>query len=176
MRAHQNAATQRKTRGRMSQFGTRARVGLLTAPTMDFGGMGDVEWMMFQERVTLAPISCEAEAVPIRSALTVLPTAGLDDIEGGKLAGVIAPGHGETQPNEAQTAFDKLVNVACAEAVPVMAFGDGVPRALEAMGFEPPADLPPALLVHNGLRILDTQDEVRDALMVFHAAQSRLAA
>lgn len=136
---------------------------------MDFGGLGDVESIIFQEGVTLAPMSCGAEApmgAPL-GATTVLPTAGLKDIEAGSLSGVVVPGGRVSSEMGGESGFEKLINTAHAEDMPVLAFGDGVSRTLVALGYDAPDDPPPGLLLHHGVRILESADEVRDAVKPF---------
>jgi hypothetical protein len=141
---------------------------------MDFGVIENVEALLFEEGVTLAPIACEPTAPQaVHGAVNVISTAGVDDIAEGRLAGVVAPGVRGRRSAEAESQFDKLVNTARHEAVPIMAFGDGVRRTLEALGYETPANTPPAVLLHDGVRILETAGDVREALAVFHGAQAR---
>lgn len=177
MKARRNAPARPKTqRGRFRQ-GPRTRAGLLTAPDMDFGEIANAEWLMFEEGVTLAPIACEPDKKSsTQGAVNVMPTAGVSDIESHALAGIVVPGLANAPTAEAASRFDKLVNTACNEGVPVMAFGPGVARTLEAVGYDAPANSPPALLLHKGVRILETADDVRDALTVFRGVQARQAA
>jgi len=177
MKARRNTPARPKTqRGRFRQ-GPRTRAGLLTAPHMDFGEIDNAEWLMFEEGATLAPIACEpAKNGTPQGAVNVISTAGVSDIESHALAGVVVPGAVDARSVEAESRFDKLVNTACNKGVPVMAFGPGVARTLQAVGYEAPANAPPALLLHKGVRILETAADVRDALSVFHGVQARRAA
>lgn len=150
----------------------------MTAPRMDFGDIDNAEWLLFEEGVTLAPIACEpagSGGAPYGS-VNVLSTAGVADIESHALAGVVVPGAQDPRSAEGESQFDKLINTACQEGLPVMAFGPGVERTLQAVGYDIPANMPPALLLHQGVRILETADDVRDALAVFRGVQARRAA
>lgn len=149
------------------------RAGMIVSRRMEFGeledAVADVEQVLVGEGLMLAPMTVDGRAIERQAGLphqsvTVLPTAGVRDIETGSLACVIVPGSLEGRSAEGETAFDKLLNTARAEDVPVLAFGGGVGDSLAAVGYEPPADPPPALFIHNGMRILETTDEVRDAI------------
>jgi hypothetical protein len=135
---------------------------------MDFGGLGDVEALMTDEGLTLAPMTADGKPVeragPQHSSVTVLPTAGVQDIESGGLAALVAPGAGGERSPDAESGFDKLVNTAHGAEVPVLAFGEGVSRALQAVGYDAPAQTPPGMLIHKGVRVLETVDDVREAL------------
>jgi hypothetical protein len=135
---------------------------------MDFGGLGDVETLMTDEGLTLAPMTADGKPVeragPQHTSVTVLPTAGVHDIESGGLAALVAPGAEELRSPDAVSGFDKLINSAHDAEVPVLAFGESVPRALQAVGFDAPASTPPALLIHKGVRVLETVDDLRDAV------------
>jgi hypothetical protein len=147
---------------------------------MDFGVIADAESILFQEGVTLAPMAWEgsaaADGVFQHGALTVIPTAGARDLEAGRLAGVVVAGSTDPRAAEEQQSLEKLVQAAHAVKLPVMAFGEGAARALEALGFDVPADLPPAVLIHDGVRILETSEQVRDAIGALHTAQAALQA
>lgn len=151
------------------RYDPRTRAGLVMAPGMDYAGLGDAESLFMEEGVALAPMSCSEGRGGPHAALTILPTATVQDVQDGALAGLVVPGGHGGDDNAAAATFDKLVNAAHAEDLPVMAFGDAVPRALESLGFEPPADAPPAILLHDGVRILESADDVRDAIAAFHA-------
>lgn len=167
MKTRRNTAQARPQRRPVFQ-GPRTRVGLLAGDHMEFGGIENVEDLLLQGGVVLAPIPCEsAPSGPRFGSVTVLHTASIADIENGRLAGVVVPGSmGDLTP-DGVCAFDKLVNTAQGRDLPVMAFGEGVARTLRAMGFEPPEDLPPALLIDKGVRILETPAEVNEALSAF---------
>ncbi len=153
----------------------RVRAGLLMSRQMDFGDLGDVEALMTDEGLTLAPMTADGKPVerpgPQHSSVTVLPTAGVGDIQAGGLAALVAPGVTETPSAEAASGFEKLVNAAHAAEVPVLAFGEAAPRALQAVGYEAPAQTPPALLIHKGVRVLATVDDVREAIRALAAGQ-----
>lgn len=163
--------------------GPRIRVGMLMDRHMDFAGFGDVEALMSDEGLTPAPMTIDGKPIervvgPAHASVMVLPTAGARDLEGGGMAGLVAPDSPGQGEGVDAGAFDKLVATAAAEAIPVLAFGRGVARALRAVGYAPPSELPPAVMLHEGVRILETEDEVRDALRTFApaAAARRLAA
>jgi hypothetical protein len=145
---------------------------------MDYAGLGDAERIFMEEGVSLAPMACGA-APPTgvdAGAVTILPTATAQDLEDGGLAGLVAPGGHLADDAAAASALDKAVNTARAEGLPVMAFGDSVPRVLLSLGYEPPPNLPPGVLVHGGVRILETAEDVRDAVRAFHPAAPAAAA
>lgn len=159
--------------------GPRVRAGLLMSRQMDFGAIEtDVEALLLHEGLTLAPMSDDGRPVDRQVAynmsVTVLPTAGVHDIEAGELAGLVIPGSSDARTPEAETQIDKLIATAQSEDVPVLAFGAGVARVLEAGGFESPVPAPPALMIHHGLRILETAAEVRDAVTTIRERQSAL--
>ncbi|WP_340647286.1 hypothetical protein [Phenylobacterium sp.] len=165
-RARQTGRPQRNSYAR-----PRARAGLLATPHMDFGGIEHVESIMFAEGITLAPMSWQAKSLsPLTpmGSITVMPTARAQDIGAGRLDGVVIPGSGCADDPESIGAFDEVINSAISQQMPVMAFGEGVSEMLRALGYEPPRELPPGLLLHEGFRILETAEEVRDAAMVFH--------
>ncbi|MBI1199179.1 MAG: hypothetical protein GC203_15065 [Phenylobacterium sp.] len=168
MRPRPQRSNNRQAPGDRFSRGPRVRAGLLMSRQMDFGGLGDVETLMTDEGLTLAPMTADGKPVerpgPQHSSVTVLPTAGVQDIAAGGLAAIVAPGNGEVRSPESVSGFDKLVNTAHAADVPVLAFGESVSRALQAAGYDAPANPSPAALIHKGVRMLETVDEVRDAL------------
>jgi hypothetical protein len=139
---------------------------------MDYAGLGDAEAIFVQEGVALAPMSCASgpEAAEHAGSVTILPTADVRDLETGALAGVVAPGGRSHDGPAAAAAFEKLINTAREENLPVMAFGDAVDRALQSLGYATRETLPPGVLLHDGVRILEDADDVRDAVAVFRAA------
>jgi hypothetical protein len=150
------------------RYNLQSRVGLVMGRDMDYAGLGDAEAILMEEGVSLAPMECQGAR---RGAdVVVLPTAGLQDLEDHKVKGIVVPGGHAGDDPRAATELEKLVNTATAERLPVMAFGDAVPRALESLGFDAPRDLPPAVLLHDGVRILETEADVRDAATVFRRA------
>jgi hypothetical protein len=160
------------------RYHARRRAGLLLARGMDYAGLGDPERIFMEEGVSLAPMAC-GEAPPTgvdAGAVTILPTASARDLERGDLAGVVAPGGHADDDAGAASALDKVINTAHAEGLPVMAFGDAVPQALRSLGYAPPQDLPSCVLLHGGVRILETADDVRDAVRSFHQAGTAAAA
>lgn len=169
----------RPNRHRTPRFSTapRIRAGLLTSRNMDFAGVADVEAMMAEEGLTPAPITAEGRVVervvgPAHATITVLPTASVADIASGALAGIVVPASAELSPADGESVLSDVVSAACKGDVPVMAFGDGVPPTLEAAGFEAPATSPSAVLLHNGVLILETPDDVRAALRTFAEARA----
>lgn len=166
-RSRQQSSSQRARQPR-PRYNPSVRAGLVLARGMDYAGLGDAEAIFVQEGVALAPMSCGGGHDT--GSVTVLPTADVRDLETGALIGVVAPGgHGQDSP-AAAAAFEKLVNTAREENLPVMAFGDSVGRALKSLGYTPQETLPPGVLLHDGVRILETADDVRDAVAVFRAA------
>lgn len=160
----------------------RIRAGLLTSRTMDFAGVADVEALMSEEGLTPAPITADGRVVervvgPAHATVTVLPTATAADVASGALAGVVVPASAELSPADGESVLSDVVTAAREGEIPVMAFGDGVPPTLEAAGYEAPATPPAAVLLHNGVLILETPDDVRAALRTFAEARAaRLAA
>lgn len=182
MKARRNQPTAR-TRSPRDRYSSapRIRAGILMSRDMNFGGMGDMEAVMAGEGLTLAPMTIDGRPVervlgPPHVTVSVLPTAGMGDVEGGSLVGVVLPGSTDGRSTESDAAFDHLVSTACNENMPVLAFGEGVPRALHAVGYDAPAELPAGLLIHHGVRILETVDDVRDALRTFTQPQPALHA
>lgn len=171
---------QNSSRGRRPRY-TRpsARAGLVMSPRMSFGGFGDAEAIFFEEGVALAPVSCGAKQYAVSTAsgmITILPTAGLEDIEGGNLVGLVVAGRQTPEDSENASGFDKLINAARAEQLPVMAFGEGVTRTLASLGFSPPGEnVPAGVLVHNGVRILESAEDLRDAIASFRGLQKAAA-
>lgn len=98
---------------------------------MDFGELGDVEGVLRAEGVGLAPIST-GDASLISGGMTVLATATAKDIVEGRLKGLVVPG-GSTD-DASLAAVRSLVDLARANAVPVLAFDGGVAVAGEVFG------------------------------------------
>ncbi len=178
MRANRSraAAPRRPNPRHVYSRGPRIRAGMVVSRHMDFGGVADVETMMADEGLTLAPITVDGRPVervvgPAHVSVLVLPTADITDVAEGSLAGMVVPGtRGEKEP-EGERTFARLVKAAHARDVPVMAFGEGVPRTLDALGYEALERPPAGLMIHNGALILETPDDVRDALKVFVTPQ-----
>ena len=117
----------------------RARAGLLTRRGMGYGRFHDAERVFLQEGVCLAPMTPRADGQPVGDAdgVTLIPTAGVEDIERGALRAVVVPdGAPSTDPREA-SGCDRLVATAGAVGLPIVAFGDSVGRTLRALGLEP---------------------------------------
>lgn len=152
--------------------GPRVRAGLMTTRHMDYAGVADVEALMTAEGLTAAPITTEAR--PVERVLgaphitvSVLPTAAVADIAAGGLAGVVIPASPEPRAPQDDATIVEVVGAARAENLPVIAFGDSVGIALAAVGLEPPQPSPAAVLMHDGVFALETEDDVRDALKTF---------
>ncbi|MFZ5719127.1 MAG: hypothetical protein ACOY5Y_06630 [Pseudomonadota bacterium] len=171
-------------RHRTPRFSTapRIRAGLLTSRNMDYAGVADVEALMAEEGLTPAPITAEGRVVervvgPAHATVTVLPTATAADAASGALAGIVVPAAAGLSAADGETILTDVVAAAREGEIPVMAFGDGVAPTLEAAGFEAPDTPPQAVLLHNGVLILETPDDVRAALRTFAEARAaRLAA
>jgi len=106
-------------------------MGLVMRRDMDFGELGDVEGALRAEGVGLAPIST-GDASLISGGMTVLATATAKDIVEGRLKGLVVPGGSIDEASLA--AVRSLVDLARANAVPVLAFDDGVAVAGEIFG------------------------------------------
>lgn len=151
--------------------GPRARAGLLATPQMDFGPHVNAEAILFAGGVNLAPMTLQPETlsqVVAMGTISFLPTAGIADIKSGALAGVIVPGANVEPGSEIAVAISEIIKAAAARQMPVMAFGEGVARTLEVLGQPVPDVLPPAMLFHKANVVLETEDDLRDALRVFH--------
>lgn len=147
-----------------------ARVALVMGRDIDFGQFGAADTMLADMGVRLAPLGCGEPyymmGEPGRS-VTVIPTASLQEIVDGSLAGVVVPGGAVGTSETESGAFDKLVNTTFVEQAPILAMGEGVARTFAALGYEMPEALPPGVLIHEGIRILETVDDLRDAVQVF---------
>ena len=131
---------------------TRLRMGLVMRRGMDFGELGDVEGALRAEGVGLAPIST-GDASLIAGGVTVLATATAADIAEGRVKGLVVPGCAADEAGLA--AVRALIDLARANAVPIIAFADGV--ALAAERFALTADAPAALF-RDGATV-----EIRDS-------------
>ena len=122
----------------------RARLGLAMRRDMDFGALGDVEQLMQNEGLSMAPISTGDASMTV-NGVTVLATAAVGDIERGEVAGLVLPGGQSDAAGEA--ALDKLVSAARARGLPVLAFGEGVAQAARSWGADagPLGDAPGAV-------------------------------
>ena len=119
---------------------TRLRMGLVMRRGMDFGELGDVEGALRAEGVGLAPIST-GDASLVAGGVTVLATATAADIAEGRVKGLVVPGGAGDEAGLA--AVRSLIDLARANAVPVIAFADGVALAAEQFGIA--ADAPGAV-------------------------------
>jgi len=112
---------------------TRLRMGLVMRRDMEFGELGDVEGALRAEGVGLAPIST-GDASLMAGGVTVLATATATDIVEGRLKGLVVPGG--SQDETALAAVRSLIDLARAQALPVIAFADGVAVAAASLGVE----------------------------------------
>lgn len=112
----------------------RARLGLAMRRSMNFGALGDVEYLMQGEGLSMAPISTGDATLSV-GGITVLPTATLDDVTRGQVAALIVPGGVSDADSEVKTA--ELVAAARARGMPVLAFGEGVVQAARAFDIDP---------------------------------------
>lgn len=152
----------------------KARVGLAMSSSMDFGQLGSPEGMLSQLGVVLAPMDCGAEAGGFSapgSTVTILPTTSIEDIKSNSLAGLVVAGDASAD-GEPTKGFHAVIESAREAELPVMAFGEGVGRTLKALGVETDKALPPGVLLHHGVRLLQTNDDVRDAAQVFHETRT----
>lgn len=137
---------------------------------MDFGGLERAESAFSEMGVRLAPISCDGGQRTVSGpagGVTVLPTANVDNVRDGSLNGLVVPGGILAGDNGDSAGFKELVEATRAQDLPVMAFGDAVPQTLKAMGLETDRALPDAILLHDGVRVLETMDDLRDAMPAF---------
>ena len=137
----------------------RARVGLAMRRSMNFGPLGDVEMLMQNEGLSMAPISTGDASMSV-NGVTVLPTAELGDIERGDVAGLVLPGGAPDAEGEAT--LDKLISAARAKGLPVLAFGEGVVQAARAMGVNPSrlADAPGAVIGGDDITPLHNREQL----------------
>lgn len=140
----------------------RARIGLAMRRSMNFGPLGDVEPIMQGEGLALAPMSTGDASLNI-GGVSVLPTAVPADLGAGKLQGLVVPG-GDSDA-EGGAALMDLLSRAKASGLPVLAFGEGVARTVEAFGGEPRnfVDAPAVLAEGERLTPLGDRDQVRAA-------------
>jgi hypothetical protein len=128
---------------------TRARVGLAMRRSMDFGPLGDVEPLIQNQGLSLAPMSTGDASLSV-AGVTVLATARSADIASGALKGLVVPG-GMTD-DASMEAVKLLLDAAGAKGVPILAFGEGVEQAILAAGGDPAAFADaPAVLIHGTL-------------------------
>lgn len=157
-------------RSRQPRRAPRSRVGLVLGAKMDFGGLHGAEMAFADEGIRLAPINCSGGQFTVTGGgapVTVLPTADVGNIKDGSLAGLIVPGGDLPDNEEGSGGFEKLIEATRKGHLPVMAFGDGVPLTLQACGFDTDRAMPAAVLVHDGVRILETLADVKDAIPAF---------
>lgn len=109
-------------------------MGLALRRDMNYGAFADVEQVLAAHGLALAPMACGDGAVTV-DGLTVLPTADVGDLERGAVAGLVLPAGAPDASAEAT--LDKLVVTAREKGLPVIAFGEGVGRAVRAIGEDP---------------------------------------
>jgi hypothetical protein len=127
--------------------------------SMDFGPLGDVEPLIQNQGLALAPMSTGDASLSV-AGVTVLPTARGADIASGALKGLVVPG-GMTD-DASMAAVKTLLDAAGAKGVPILAFGDGVEQAVLTAGGDPAAFADaPAVMIH-GTQITSLAD--RDAV------------
>jgi hypothetical protein len=163
---------QARSNGRQARYtGPRSRAGLLATPRMDFGSMLNAEAILFAGGVNLAPMSLQPQTlsqVVAMGSISFIPTAGLSDLQTGALSGVVVPGAEAVAGSEIDVAMDEIIRTAAERKLPIMAFGEGVSRTLKTLNLPVPEVLPAALLIHNGVVPMETEDDLRAAVRVFH--------
>lgn len=132
MYAQRNASAAPRSRfGYNRPVPTRVRMGLVMRKGMDFGELGDMEGALRAEGVGLAPIST-GEGSMMAEGVMVLATATAADIADGRVRGLVVPGGSADEPGLA--AVRSLLDLAKANNLPVLAFGDAVALASETFG------------------------------------------
>ena len=159
MYAQRNAGKSGKPRGGFRRAPIRARVGLAMRRSMNFGPLGDVEQLMQNEGLSMAPISTGDASLSV-GGVTVLATARMSDIQDGAVAGLVIPGGDPDPAAEAKVA--EMVTTARAKGMTVLAFGEGVMQAARAAGVDPAtlADAPGAVIDGDGATPLMTREQL----------------
>ena len=159
MSFQRNAGKSGKPRGGFRRTPIRARVGLAMRRSMNFGPLGDVEQLMQNEGLSMAPISTGDASLSV-GGVTVLPTAKISDIEQGSVAGLVIPGGAPDEAAEAKMA--QMVTTARARGLTVLAFGEGVVQAARAAGVDPAslAEAPGAVIDGEGATPLMTREQL----------------
>jgi len=124
--------------------------------SMNFGPLGDVERVMQGEGLSLAPIAT-GEASLIVGGMSVIATATLGDVTGGRLAALIVPGGAPDA--EAERRMAELITAARARGLPVLAFGEGVVQAALAFDLDPETLSGHPGVVFTGAETLAIRDE-----------------
>ena len=132
---------------------------------MDFGPLGDVEPLIQNQGLSLAPMSTGDASLSV-AGVTVLPTARAADIASGALKGLVVPG-GMTD-DASMAAVKLLLDAAGAKGMPILAFGDGVEQAVLAAGGDPAAFVDAPAVLIRGSEIVSLAD--RDAVAAAAAA------
>lgn len=130
--------------------------------SMDFGPLGDVEPLIQNQGLSLAPMSTGDASLSV-AGVTVLATARGADIASGALKGLVVPG-GMTD-DASMAAVKLLLDAAGAKGVPILAFGDGVEQAVLAAGGDPATfvDAPAVLIRGSDIVSLAARDAVATA-------------
>jgi hypothetical protein len=147
--AQRSGSSSARPRNDFRRAPIRARMGLAMRRSMDFGPLGDVEPLIQNQGLSLAPMSTGDASLSV-AGVTVLPTARAADIASGALKGLIVPG-GMTD-EASMAAVKSLLDAAQAKGVPILAFGEGVEQAVQVAGGNPADFLEaPAVLIHGGV-------------------------
>ena len=162
--ARNNVRPQRQAFRPRLRYNLQSRVGLVMGREMDYAGLGDVETVLTEDGIALAPMECEGAR---RGDVVVLPTAGLKDVQDHTVNGLVVAGGLAGEGPAAIAGLEKLFQAARASHLPVMAFGDAVPLALAAFGLEAPGEPQPAVLILDGVRVLESVADVREAAVAF---------
>lgn len=134
-------------------------MGLALRRSMHYGDIADAEQVLAAEGLSLAPMACGDAAATI-NGLTVLPTADVGDLERGDVAGLVLPAGGPDA--DAEAALDKLIVTAREKGLPVIAFGEGVARAAQALGMDatPWGDAPAAVIGGDEMTPLNSREQL----------------
>lgn len=108
----------------------RARIGLAMRRGLNFGDLSDAEAVLRAAGLSLAPMSVGDAGLSV-GGTSILPTAQPADLDNGALKGLLIPA-GSPDP-EALPALHAAVVRARARNLPILAFGDGVEIALNAL-------------------------------------------
>lgn len=141
----------------------RARIGLAMRRGLNFGDLDDAESVLRAAGLSLAPMSVGEGGLSV-GGTSILPTAQPADLDNGALKGLVVPA-GSPDP-EALPALHAAVVRARARNRPILAFGDGVEIALNALN-RPAGDFAsaPAVLIDG-----DEAGPVADASALAEAA------
>lgn len=134
-------------------------MGLALRRSMHYGAIADAEQVLAAEGLSLAPMACSDAAATI-NGLTVLPTADVGDLERGEVAGLVLPAGAPDA--DAEAALDKLILTAREKGLPVLAFGEGVARAAQALGQDAArwSDAPAAVIGGDEVTPLTSREQL----------------